>query len=908
MQGVKSVASSKLRVVATVSILSAIVAGLVVLHQPPFPAPDPLPPSADGAVEPTRERFGPRVDVAGHLAIAAQAARRPRPESPLWGAVPVGIAVATDGSVVWAQYRTNSIERVAADGSDRTTLAAVDGPLGIALDQRDGTILYTADRHYPRLVGLVTAPGATAPLIYGENVNRPFAITLAPDGRMVFWSESINGRIRSMARDGSDVVTLVDDGIASGGEEADAVAMSPFGIAVDEQRDLLFWSDVRTATITRSRLDGSERTTILGREDGLEFPTGLAVDTTRGKLYWADPGSERIQRAAFDGTARETVASTADGVLEPYGVAVDEARRMLYWTDIARNALFQTSLDDRRTELFVTLDAQRGDVAAVASSACASAVQREQVEFLRHWLKSVRTCVVGVAATQAVIRRITDLRLPAASCARQLARANDASGFRSVLEKDCAAAEVHDAIEDALDLGATIVAADLPHARAYLRKVRPFIAAEASKAQATTAALAALDTLVQRLESLRQNLTVAHRDADWSLPATGQTTTYAATTKLAGGATAVADDGATRAGWSPAFVDNGDGTITDRHTGLMWEKKCHGCGGLHDVDTRIPWEAGGGAVDVAGWLEAMNVEAGSGFAGYGDWRLPDAGELLGLIDFENFNPAVGPAFDGPGCGLPCASVRDPECSCTRLGSYWAGGESPNPEGTLTTVAFHLGVVWGHTEDNDAYVRAVRGARPMLDDRFVDNGDGTITDRVTRLMWEKKCRCPESLHDVSRRMYWSFDGTKETIWDWVDAANREGGSGFAGYDDWRMPNVQELYSLFDGRQRDPSIDPAFARDACADVSSQFCSLTARGMHWTSTTFADFPSLAVAVGFSTPGPLEREAPEWVIRVAGGVEPHEKTLRMAARLVRGPVPNSGIGFVGSALDRNDHTGLRQ
>ena len=69
------------------------------------------------------------------------------------------------------------------------------------------------------------------------------------------------------------------------------------------------------------------------------------------------------------------------------------------------------------------------------------------------------------------------------------------------------------------------------------------------------------------------------------------------------------DDGALRAGSTPAYVDNGDATITDLATGLMWEKKCEGCGGLHDVAARLPLQGGEGRADAASWLRDVNAEA-----------------------------------------------------------------------------------------------------------------------------------------------------------------------------------------------------------------------------------------------------------------------------------------------------------
>ena len=104
--------------------------------------------------------------------------------------------------------------------------------------------------------------------------------------------------------------------------------------------------------------------------------------------------------------------------------------------------------------------------------------------------------------------------------------------------------------------------------------------------------------------------------------------------------------------------------------------------------------------------------------------------------------------------------------------------------------------------------------------YTDNGDGTITDNNTGLMWEKKTgvvRVPlgsdvnvADLHDVMNRYRWSWDGSQETIWDWLDDVNAEGGTGFAGHNDWRIPNRKELESIVDYSQPypEPKISPAF----------------------------------------------------------------------------------------------------
>jgi hypothetical protein len=98
-------------------------------------------------------------------------------------------------------------------------------------------------------------------------------------------------------------------------------------------------------------------------------------------------------------------------------------------------------------------------------------------------------------------------------------------------------------------------------------------------------------------------------------PATGVTAIYLAD-KNDGvpGPVSVPDDGTLQRGETLDFLDNGDGTITDLNTGLMWEKKGDN-GGLHDKDNVYRWTGNGAQETIWDWLDDVNAEGGSGFAG-----------------------------------------------------------------------------------------------------------------------------------------------------------------------------------------------------------------------------------------------------------------------------------------------------
>jgi hypothetical protein len=176
---------------------------------------------------------------------------------------------------------------------------------------------------------------------------------------------------------------------------------------------------------------------------------------------------------------------------------------------------------------------------------------------------------------------------------------------------------------------------------------------------------------------------------------------------------------------SPRFVDNGDGTITDRQTCLVWEKK-DDAGGLHDKDNLYLWSSSGTAQDGGAFtvfLAGLNTAA---FAGHHDWRLPSEDGLnppfTGPKELESIlaspcggGPCVGAAFN-TNCGTNSSGntgctvdgVGSMQCSCTQSAYYWSATTNAGFPRGAWSVGFSGGYVLGNLKTNDTYVRAVRG--------------------------------------------------------------------------------------------------------------------------------------------------------------------------------------------------------
>lgn len=230
-------------------------------------------------------------------------------------------------------------------------------------------------------------------------------------------------------------------------------------------------------------------------------------------------------------------------------------------------------------------------------------------------------------------------------------------------------------------------------------------------------------------------------------------------------------------------------------------------------------------------------------AGYTDWRLPHIKELFSLIDFTGVDcssysgtstAGLTPFIDNSAFdynwGDKNAGERLIDSQYASSTTYVDTDRSVNQGQTLFGVNFADGRIKGYGYGpmpsggyKTFYCQCVRGNTAYGQNSFQDNGDGTITDTATGLMWSRD--------DSGYGMIW-----KDAL-AW--SVQKNTGS-YLGYTDWRLPNVKELQSIID-YTRAPSvsgsaaIDPLFTATAITNEGGE----TDWPYYWTSTTHVQYP---------------------------------------------------------------------
>lgn len=313
------------------------------------------------------------------------------------------------------------------------------------------------------------------------------------------------------------------------------------------------------------------------------------------------------------------------------------------------------------------------------------------------------------------------------------------------------------------------------------------------------------------------------------LPDTGQSNVYDENGELVEGideSSIYYGADATIDGNALSYNDNGDGTVTDLNTGLMWQQ-------TPDF-TRFTYD------EALEYVESLTT------GGYTDWRLPTIKEIYSLA---LFNGEIIPE----GESTPYIDEDYFDFKYDKLvfaGQYFSstkyvkgGVQNYSEHGSIEGV-FGFNFADGHIKSYETgywfdgtkitkedgvmipgcYVRAVRGETTLYDMEYSDNGDGTVTDKSTALMWAKD--------DSGERM------------NWLEALEYANKSELGGYSDWRLPNSKELQSLVDYEKKSW---PAINTDYFNMTVTEFEDADDRAYFWSSTTQGDFKYTACYVSF-------------------------------------------------------------
>ena len=315
--------------------------------------------------------------------------------------------------------------------------------------------------------------------------------------------------------------------------------------------------------------------------------------------------------------------------------------------------------------------------------------------------------------------------------------------------------------------------------------------------------------------------------AGYPIVGTHQTVAYNNQTEMAvpGIGDAFYGQNANYQGIAPSYKDNGNGTITDLVTGLMWSK-------TPDMDED-------GDIDVADKMtadDAVAFAASYKVGGYTDWRLPTIKELYSLIIFSGVDPS---GYEGTSTSglFPFINTDyfdfaygDTDAGERIIDAQYATTSMYVDGNLLFGVNFADGRIKGYglqmpfgSGEKTFFVMYVRGNTTYGENDFTDNGDGTITDKATNLMWMQD--------DNGAGVYW-----EEAL---TYAENFE----YAGYTDWRLPDVKELQSIVDytrspGTTHSAAMDPLFH---CTEMINE-AGQSDYPFFWSSTTHSNWTNMA------------------------------------------------------------------
>lgn len=204
------------------------------------------------------------------------------------------------------------------------------------------------------------------------------------------------------------------------------------------------------------------------------------------------------------------------------------------------------------------------------------------------------------------------------------------------------------------------------------------------------------------------------------------------------------------------YFENGVRVIFDTNTGLYWEVKSPEAGDVnYCMDTYTFKEAN------EAYIQKLNIAQ---YGGFEDWRMPNMDELRSILDY----------------GMDDIAIDLNVFENCQIGDYWSKNVFRKQPCFGWVFFLGFGSAIAKSLETKHFVMACRGGNDRRfgeadSSRFKDNGDGTITDETTGLMWQKG----------------------ENQRTGVEAAEMSCSEmDLAGFHDWRLPNIKEINTIQD----------------------------------------------------------------------------------------------------------------
>ena len=238
----------------------------------------------------------------------------------------------------------------------------------------------------------------------------------------------------------------------------------------------------------------------------------------------------------------------------------------------------------------------------------------------------------------------------------------------------------------------------------------------------------------------------------------------------------------------PDLVDNNNGTIKDNLTGLTWEQKSE------TNETQF-----------FTYAEALSYCENLALGGKGDWRVPTRAEYSTVLNYNYTSPALDPVLfphysTSGGVGAGAGAL------------YWTTSGYYDNATFTWRISLPFGQIgeYSTVEYPQSKVRCVSGT-PLPLSSFIDNGNSTVTDNTTGLMWEQKTDDGSSRDkDIKRTWNESLQYCEDLV--------------LGGYSDWRLPTSREQERIVDTGKSNPAVD------------TQFFPNTQNAIYWSGTSCA------------------------------------------------------------------------